>query len=356
MIPHPMYRVWDLHAFRPIVGRSVRGPVRPRRHDLRFRPRGGGKPIRTGLGEARTSPGEGHELVSSSAISSVGRGMAASPVQGVAAPAPGASSKSGLGGLIAALQAMIADPPAQPPVAERVAAILRRIPAGSQRVVIWVRGTNDRSMRPDVRAAFDREMPGEQILEIDYEASWRFAESVPDGAAVLRGVLEALARRRPRPQVMLAGESQGAWVISTALEDPSLAQVVTRAVLWGAPAAAPVDFADRHDPRVHEINHPGDIVTMDLGDAANQRLVSSIDKLAHRRYLAGLLPIVTFGLTHPAVLGRLIRAQLWRIPGLGSKFPSPHGYDFIAGVRYLRTGQGDPDAARGVAELRVPTT
>ena len=285
------------------------------------------------------------------AVSSVTTGVQAPNSRGAGAapsgPAPGASSKAGLGGLVAALKAIMADPPKLRSVAERVAAILAQIPPGDQRVAIWVRGTSDRDIKPEVKAAFDAELAGEPVLQVDYEASWRFDDSVPDGAAVLRGVLEALAKRRPRPQVLIAGESQGAWVISTVLQDPALAQVVTRAVLWGAPAAAPVDFADGHDPRIREFNNPADIVTMDLGEGANAKLVGAIDEFARRNVVGGLLPIVGYALTHPWVLARLVRAQLWRVPLLGAAFPSPHGYDFLAGVRFLRTGRTDADATVG---------
>ncbi len=278
-------------------------------------------------------------------LASAGLRTAQASVAGAAAPAPAGKpqSKAGLGGLVAALKAIMADPPAQASVADRVAKVLAQIPAGDRRVVIWVRGTSDRDIKPEVAAAFAAELAGEPVLQVDYEASWRFDDSVPDGAAVLHGVLAALAKRRPRPQVLLAGESQGAWVISTVLQDPKVAPVVTRAVLWGAPAAAPIDFADGHDPRVREFNNPADIVSMDLGDGESDRIVGAIDRFARRDLVGGLLPILGFALTHPGVLASLVRAQLWR----GKAFPSPHGYDFLAGVRFLRTGRTDADAAVG---------
>jgi hypothetical protein len=263
------------------------------------------------------------------------------PVPNAAAAAGADPHRSGLGGLVAALRAIMADPPAQAPVQGRIDAILRRIPEGDRRVVIWVRGTSDRSIKPEVRAAFERELAGEPVLEVDYEASWRFSQSVPDGAAVLRGVLAALARRRPRPQVLLAGESQGAWVISSVLRDRAMADTVTRAVLWGAPAAAPVDFADDHDARVREFNNPGDVVTIDLGREANAKLVGAIERFARHDVVGGVLPILGYAVTHPAALGALLRAQAWRVPGLAARFPSPHGYDFEAGVRFLRDGASE---------------
>jgi hypothetical protein len=264
---------------------------------------------------------------------------------GVPPPPAGASSQAGLGGLLAALRAIVADPPAMPSVQSRIDAILRRIPAGEQRVVIWVRGTNEREIKPAIRAAFERELPDEPVLEVDYQASWRFGDSVPDGEAVLRGVLEALGRRRPRPKVLLAGESQGAWVISTVLADPRMSPLVTRAVLWGAPAAAPLDFADGHDRRIREYNNDGDIVTMDFGRDTNTGLVGGIDRFARREYAGGLVQMLGHAITHPAVIGALLAAQLWRVPVIGKRFPSPHGYDFLAGVRFLRDGRDEAAAA-----------
>lgn len=253
---------------------------------------------------------------------------------GAAQPAPAA--RPGLGGLLDALRRIVAEPPALPSVQQRVEAMLRRIDLRADPIVIYVRGTSERDLRPEIRAAFDRVLPGTAVHQVDYQASWRFAESVPDGVAVLRGVLEAIARRRGAGvRVLLAGESQGAWVAATALADPALSGIVTRAVLWGAPAAGPRDFADGHDPRVRELNNAGDIVTMDLGAGANETLVAAIDRLARRDITGGIVPILRYAVTHPAVLGALIAAQLWRVPVVGARFPSPHGYDFVAGVQFL---------------------
>lgn len=276
-----------------------------------------------------------------SAVAPAARPAGLPPVVGVAggpAAPPAQPSRPGLGGLLDALGRIVAEPPALPSVQQRVAAMLRRIDLDADPIVIYVRGTSERDLRPEIRAAFDRVLPGATVHQVEYQASWRFAKSVPDGVAVLRGVLEAIRRRRPGARVLLAGESQGAWVAATVLADPALSRVVTRAVLWGAPAAAPLDFADGHDPRVREFNNRGDIVTMDLGARANETLVAAIDRLARRDVVGGILPILGYAVTHPAVLGALIAAQLWRVPVIGSLFPSPHGYDFVAGVQFLRSG------------------
>lgn len=279
----------------------------------------------------------------SSTVVPAARAAGPLPVPALAG-APAAASappgRPGLGGLLDALGRIVADPPALPSVQQRVAAMLRRIDLDADPIVIYVRGTNERDLRPEIRAAFERVLPGATVHQVEYEASWRFADSVPDGVAVLRGVLEAIRRRRPGARVLVAGESQGAWVAATVLADPAMSRIVARAVLWGAPAAAPVDFADGHDPRVRELNNRGDIVTMDLGARANGMLVAAIDRLARRDLAGGLLPILRYAVTHPAVLGALIAAQLWRVPVIGSRFPSPHGYDFVAGVQFLRGGRG----------------
>lgn len=274
------------------------------------------------------------------------------PVAGAGgAPSRTASQagRPGLGGLLDALGRIVAEPPALPSVQQRIAAMLRRIDLDADPIVLYVRGTSERDLRPEIREAFDRVLPATAVHQVEYQASWRFAESVPDGVAVLRGVLEEIARRRrPGVRVLLAGESQGAWVAATVLADPVLSRVVTRAVLWGAPAAAPLDFADGHDPRVRELNNTGDIVTMDLGSRANATLVAAIDRLARRDVIGGIVPILRYAVTHPSVLGALIAAQLWRVPVIGSRFPSPHGYDFVAGVQFLRDGRdaSEPPARR----------
>ncbi len=277
--------------------------------------------------------------------------VAAAAAAAPAVDAP-AASRPGLGGLVDALRRIMAEPPTMPSVEARVAAILRAIDWSAPRIVIYVRGTSERDVRPEIRAAFQAELPGVPLHQVEYQASWRFDESVPDGAAVLRGVLEGIARRRrPGQQVLLAGESQGAWVISAVLAHPALARHVTRTVLWGAPAAAPMDFADGHDPRVREYNNAGDVVTMDFGMRANTMLTGAITRFARRDVLGGVLPILGYAVTNPAALGALLAAQAWRVPLLGKLMPSPHGYDFRDGVRFLRSG-----AARVSAGFEGPRT
>jgi len=256
--------------------------------------------------------------------------------------------------LVDALRRIMAEPPVMASVQSRVDAIVRSIDWSAPRIVIYVRGTSERDVRPEIRAAFTKAMPGVPLHQIEYQASWRFDDSVPDGAAVLRGVLEAIAkRRRPGQQVLLAGESQGAWVISSVLADQRMSAIVTRAVLWGAPAAGPVDFADGHDPRVREFNNTGDVVTMDFGAKANRLLIGAIDQFARKDIVGGVLPILGYAITHPAALGALLTAQAWRVPLLGKLVPSPHGYDFDEGVRFLCSGAAVIPSALPLALLGV---
>jgi hypothetical protein len=255
---------------------------------------------------------------------------------------PAQKKYSGWATVVHTFDPILAAPVQLPSVAERVRAILADIDWSQEDILIWVPGTSEHDVPPKAMAELEKQFPGDRVHAILYQASWRFRDSIPDGDAVLRGVLEGIRAHGGRHRVLIGGESQGAWLICNAMNDPRLAQVITRAALWGTPAAAPVRFRDGENPnaKVREVDNPTDIVTVDLG-GGTPKLIDAIDRLARHDALGGLLPLLGYGLTHPKVLATLVGGQLWRIPGVGSKHPSPHGYDvdLPAGIAFLRTGR-----------------
>jgi hypothetical protein len=160
---------------------------------------------------------------------------------------------------------------------------------------------------------------------------------VPDGVAVLEGVLAEVARRAPGKPVFLAGESQGAWIISTVLADPSYAKLVTRASIWGHPAAAPQTFG--RAGQVREVNAPGDIVTMELGERPGE-VLAAVEQLSRRHFATGLARIAGYAVQRPDMLLKLLKFWMFAIPGLGKTHPNQHDYDddIEHGIEFLVAG------------------
>lgn len=154
-----------------------------------------------------------------------------------------------------------------------------------------------------------------------YQATWRLRESVPDGEATLRALLELVhARKRPGQKFLLLGESQGAWVISSVLRDPRLAKLVDRASLVAHPAMAPAHVhpstsaTERLDSRVREFNSTTDVVTREVGPSADAaiEIVDSFARLEVGRALRRTLGVLV---TNPGLLQALVASQLFRIRG-----------------------------------------
>ncbi len=216
-----------------------------------------------------------------------------------------------------------------PSPADRARALVDRIDWSQPTIVIWVPGTNDHEVPDHVRQRL-RDAGGPEAYAIDYQSTWHLRSSVPDGEAALRELLELVAKRKRRGQrVVLIGESQGAWVISSVLRDPKLAKVVDRASLVAHPALAPAhvhdstSFDDRLDPkRSREFNRDGDVVTRELGRSA-PRVLEIVDSFASLEVGKALKGALTVAVTDFGVLQALVASQLFRVKGEAN----PHGSD-----------------------------
>ncbi|MCZ4496176.1 MAG: Cutinase, partial [Thermoleophilia bacterium] len=128
-------------------------------------------------------------------------------------------------------------------------------------LVVWVPGTGGRGMDEGWERAVAGQLDGEQShVFMDYPASWFMPDSAATGMETLKLVLAGIAERGGDHRVLLAGQSQGAWVIGDVLAHPELRAVVDRAVLFGHPGVASADYADRRDPKVMEVNDDADPV------------------------------------------------------------------------------------------------
>ena len=228
-------------------------------------------------------------------------------------------------------QLFLPPPPLSSPE-DRARALVESIDWTRPVVVIWVPGTSGYDIPAHVAARL-RAAGGPTAYGMSYQATWRLKDSVRDGEATLRAVLELVAtRKRPGQRVVLLGESQGAWVISSILRDPRLAKLVDRASLVAHPALAPAhvhestSVTERLDSRVREFNSSTDVVTREVGKSADVVLdvVDSFARLDIGRALRGAGRIL---LTNPGLLQALVASQLFRVKGE----TNPHASgDFMA--------------------------
>jgi hypothetical protein len=228
---------------------------------------------------------------------------------------------SALSGLATDLDRLFRPPPPLPSIAERAQALVDSLDWSQPLVVIWVPGTSDHAFSPEFEALLKRHGITNAGC-MSYQASWRFRDSVPDGEATLRAALELVrSRRHPGQRVVLMGESQGAWIISSVLRDPSLAALVDRAGLVAHPALAPAHAHDLSVPttpldrsRVHEFNDDHDVVTRDLGTSAPLAL-DIVDSFARLEVGHALLGALKVAVTNPSLLAALVSSQLFRVNG-----------------------------------------
>ena len=243
---------------------------------------------------------------------------------------------------------LLHDPPALPSVAERVRMVVADLDLSSPALTIWVPGTSEYWIKQRFLDELRMKVPGSHVTMVPYEATWRFSTSVPDGVAVLRGVLDELRRRVPGRPVFLAGESQGAWIISTVLADPAYAAMVTRAALWGHPAAAPQQFG--RPGQVREVNSPGDIVTMELGERPGE-VLAAVEQLSRRNFGTGLARLAGYAVQRPDMLVKLLKFWSFALPVIGKGKKNDHDYDddFANGVLHLLGGLDAATRRRYVA-------
>lgn len=257
-------------------------------------------------------------------------------------PAPPPKEQRGLKTpMIEGPQHLLHDPPPLPSTAERIDMVCADLDWSAPAFTIWVPGTSEYWIKQRFLDELLAHAPGAHVTMIPYESTWRFSSSVPDGAAVLRGVLDHLQTRAPGRPILLAGESQGAWIISTILTDPDRARHVTSVAIWGHPAAAPQEFG--LNGQVREFNSEGDIVTMELGDRPAQ-VISAVEQLARRKFGTGLFRLASYAIQRPDMLVKLVKFWTFAMPVIGRDHQSDHDYDddIPGGVTHLLDAL-DPD-------------
>jgi hypothetical protein len=138
---------------------------------------------------------------------------------------------------------------------------------------------------------------------------------------VLALVIKKLRDAAPHRPILLAGESQGAWLIADTLrEDPSLAAAVTRVVLMAKPGF---------------VHMPESIGTARLGASMLPANVSGVDGILEFRHTDDIVPAL-FRRLGPHVLKGYVDSLL---AGRGFEY-NPHHYDWHGeeAARYLLEG------------------
>lgn len=190
------------------------------------------------------------------------------------------------------------------------------IEADKKFIFVWVPGTGGHEVHEAfAQAVHTQHGKDAQIIVVDYPASWDFDKSVPEGEKALKATLKQLSRERTLDQkVLVAGSSQGAWVISNVYTNTNyndvfasspLPPVVTKTVLFGHPGVAD-SYAPESgwDDSVWEINDAeNDAVT--FGWPGNERrLIRAAMDLKHGKVWK--LPVLLWeGIKHPVKFMRI---------------------------------------------------
>lgn len=208
-------------------------------------------------------------------------------------------------------------------------------------IVIYVPGTSNHAVHPEFDKAVRSSWSdgGVSLVRMEYEATWNMRPSVATGLATLKLILAGIAAHGGDHRVMLAGESQGAWIIGEAAADPMLRPIISRAVMLGHPFVAAHHYDDGHDPDIAEINHRGDQVAAGIkGDVSN-----AFDAmLAIRQLHVWELPSVVKAVAQNPIHGwMLLMTAVRAIPGAKLLLRDPHDYSkqMTGAVEFLRSGR-----------------
>ena len=212
-------------------------------------------------------------------------------------------------------------------------------------LVLWVPATGSHAIPADWKAATQEQFGDRASLGlVDYPAATNFNDSVATGQETLRLVLAGIAERGGQHRVSLAGHSQGAWVIGDTIADPTVGRMVDRAILYGHPAPARVDWSRSGDPRVKQVDHPDDPFTWDV--TGGHQALEAIDEIHDGTAATGeqlsfgdtvkrALTVASTALVNPALAAYLIGHRVNKDAWEGSKDPHHYTQAYGAGAGFL---------------------
>lgn len=240
------------------------------------------------------------------------------------------------------------------------AEILKRIDWSQRDILIVVPGTGDRGLLREQHDQIARTWPkgGVSVAFVDYDTSWNFTRSVPQGMETLRLVLAGIAARGGGRRVFLVGQSQGALIIGEAMREQAVRDMVTRASILGHPWISRTAYPRGFDPKVWQHTNPDDPLASHINGSARQA-VEAISMLLRGDLLGALPALVTQGpLNLPQAIGTLV----WAVRGKAGVphwlMKDPHSYVewYEPALAFIRDGAGPvADAVQGVRTIDEAT-
>ena len=230
--------------------------------------------------------------------------------------------------------------------------VLNSIDFSKRDIVLWVPGTSNHHVPDRLAAAVHAAWKdgGASLTHVEYPATWDMRPSVATGVATMKLVLAGIAAQGGNHRVLVAGESQGAWVLGEALADPLLGRVVDRAVLFGHPGLAKTHYEGGRDPRVLEVNAEGDHVAAPVQGEAAKALDASVAINQKRLWKLGTIGDALAA--NLAIMPDMIRNGLGQTSLLRGVLRNAHDYTgrMTDAVEFLRAAPLR-DAAAGAGSL-----
>jgi hypothetical protein len=202
-------------------------------------------------------------------------------------------------------------------------------------ISLWVPATGSHSIPSQWRdaVAASPDAARTSLALVDYPAATDFNDSVSTGMETLRLVLAGIAEHGGSHRVSLAGHSQGAWVIGDAIQTPELGRMVDKAVLYGHPAPARVDWSTGTDPNVRQVDHPDDPFTWDLVGGSDA--LRAISELSHGGSLLQYGTIAATALANPGFAAYLVGAHLLHARHGADEDPHHYQSQYADGAGFL---------------------
>jgi hypothetical protein len=240
------------------------------------------------------------------------------------------------------------------------AQVLGRLDFSQRDILLVVPGTGDRGLLNEQHEEIAKAWPkgGVSVGFVDYDTTWNFSRSVPQGMETLRLVLAGIAAKGAGHRVFLIGQSQGALLIGEAMREPAFRAMVTRASILGHPWISRTDYSHGADPKVWEHTNPDDPLASHISGSAKQA-VEAISMLLRGDFLGAAPAFLTQG---PFNLPQAINTAIWAVRGkLGVPhwlMKDPHSYVewYEPALKFIRDGAGPvADAVQGVHTLDEAT-
>jgi len=216
-----------------------------------------------------------------------------------------------------------------------------KIDFSNDHIVIWVPGTNDKSIPHEFRSRVEAAFSNSSVVMLDYTATWNFSISIPHGIFTLAATLDYIKKRmKPGTKIYVVGNSQGALIAGEVLSRPEYSNIVTRSVLLGHPGISEHHYHEEAG-KIVEINHPKDFTTMDLPGTDKAEIVKAVDSFMTGDMLKALY-LLKVGVKHPLTAAWVAISSLRLLPvPILRDLPAHHDYsgDYAEAVEYLRANK-----------------